>query len=78
VIPNTVEILGSSCFRECKSLSSILFESHSQLKRIESLSFCGCHLSIMIPSTAVFVAYDAHPKLRVRFIIGGLMGCWRL
>jgi hypothetical protein len=33
------------------------------LKRIESQTFWGYHLSIVIPSTVVFVAYDAHPNL---------------
>jgi hypothetical protein len=60
VIPSSVEILGSSCFRECKSLLSISFESNSQLKRIESRAYCGCQLTIVIPSTVVFVAYNAH------------------
>jgi hypothetical protein len=63
VIPSSVEMLASSCFCECELLSSISFESHSQLKRIESRAFCGCHLSIVIPSTVVFVAYHTHPDL---------------
>jgi hypothetical protein len=57
-IPRDIEILGSSCFRECYSLSSISFESNSRLKRVESRAFCGCHFSIVIPSTVVSVAYD--------------------
>jgi hypothetical protein len=36
VIPRNVEILGSKRFSECKSLSSITFESNSHLTRIES------------------------------------------
>jgi hypothetical protein len=36
VIPSNVEILGSSCFCGCRSLSSISFESNSRLKGIES------------------------------------------
>jgi hypothetical protein len=63
VIPRSVEILGSSCFRDCKSLSSISFESNSRLKRIKSQACCGCQLSIVTPSTVVFVAYDADPDL---------------
>jgi hypothetical protein len=62
-IPHNIEILGSSCFRECESLSPISFESNSRLKRIESRASCGCHLFIVIPSTVVFVAYDAYPDL---------------
>jgi hypothetical protein len=60
---SSVEILGSSCFLGCESLSSISFESNSQLKRIESEAFSGCSLSIVIPSTVIFIAYDAHPDL---------------
>jgi hypothetical protein len=60
VILSNVEILGSSCFAWCESLSFISFESNSSLKRIESRACCGCHLSIVIPSTVVLVAYDAH------------------
>jgi hypothetical protein len=41
VIPRGVETLGSQCFSSCKSLSSISFESNSQLKRIESSAFSG-------------------------------------
>jgi hypothetical protein len=52
VIPSTVQILGSSCFSYCESLSSISFESNSQLIRIESFAFSGSSLeSIVIPST---------------------------
>jgi hypothetical protein len=52
VIPSTVQILGSYCFLFCKSLSSISFESNSQLTRIESNAFSSSSLqSIVIPST---------------------------
>jgi uncharacterized Fe-S cluster-containing radical SAM superfamily protein len=51
-IPQTVEILGPSCFRRCKSLSDILFESNSHLTRIEREAFLESSLqSIVIPST---------------------------
>jgi hypothetical protein len=36
-IPRMTEILGSSCFSRCESLSAISFESNSRLKRIGSL-----------------------------------------
>jgi TPR repeat protein len=50
VIPMSVEILGSSCFSFCRSLSSISFESNSRLIRIESRAFSDSSLqSIMIP-----------------------------
>jgi hypothetical protein len=50
-------------FSGCKSLLSISFESNSRLKRIESRALFDCPLSIVIPSTVVFVAYDADPDL---------------
>jgi hypothetical protein len=46
-----IEILGTRCFSSCKSLSSITFESHSRLTRIESFAFSFSSLqSILIPS----------------------------
>jgi hypothetical protein len=62
-IPRDIENIGSSCFRSCRSHSSISFKSNSRLKRIESRACCNCHLSIVIPSTVVLVAYDAHTDL---------------
>jgi hypothetical protein len=51
-IPRDIEILGSSCFRECKSFSSISFESNSRVMRIESYAFSESSLqSIVIPSS---------------------------
>jgi hypothetical protein len=51
VIPRSVEILGSSCFSSCESLSSISFESNSELTRIDSDAFSLSSLhSIIIPS----------------------------
>jgi hypothetical protein len=50
LIPQNVEILGSSCFSYCGSLSSLLFESESRLTRIEFSAFSSSSLeSIMIP-----------------------------
>jgi hypothetical protein len=43
-IPRNVEILGSSCFPYCESLSSISFESNSRLIRIESSVFSSSSL----------------------------------
>jgi hypothetical protein len=49
-IPRGVEILCSSCFSYCNSLSSISFENDSRLTRIESGAFYGSALkSITIP-----------------------------
>jgi predicted transcriptional regulator len=52
VIPQTVEIIGSVCFSDCKSLSSVSIESGSLLRRIESSAFSFSSLSsITIPRT---------------------------
>jgi hypothetical protein len=39
MIPFNIEIICSSCFSYCKSLSSISFENDSRLRRIESDAF---------------------------------------
>jgi hypothetical protein len=62
VIPSTVQILDSSCFSNCESLLSISFESNSRLRRIESKAFDGVDFMIVIPSTVMFVAFDAMPN----------------
>jgi hypothetical protein len=50
-IPRHVQILCSSCFSDCKSLSSISFETDCELTRIESNAFSSCSSlkSITIP-----------------------------
>jgi hypothetical protein len=58
-IPRNVEILGSSCFSDCESLSSISFEPDSQLKHIETQVFHEAHCSVIIPSTIIFISYFA-------------------
>jgi hypothetical protein len=52
IIPSSIEILCKFCFSECKSLSSITFESGSHLQRIEESTFSLSGLtSIVIPSS---------------------------
>jgi hypothetical protein len=58
-IPNHIEILGSSCFEHCESLSSIAFDSPSQLRRSESRAFHVLDFVIVIPPTITFIATDA-------------------
>jgi hypothetical protein len=56
MIPSSVAVLGSSCFSECKSLSSISFESNSRLMRIEWDAFsCSSLQSIVIPSSVEII-----------------------
>jgi hypothetical protein len=38
-IPNNVEVIGAECFRHCKSLDEIRFESGSKLKEIGKSAF---------------------------------------
>jgi hypothetical protein len=56
IIPRSVELLCSSCFSHCKSLSSITFESNSWLTRIESSAFSNSSLqSLIIPRNIEFL-----------------------
>jgi hypothetical protein len=65
VIPRNTKILGYKCFSGCKSLSSISFQSDSQLKRIESQAFCETSLqSIVIPRSVTFVNGSAFSNLK--------------
>jgi hypothetical protein len=55
-IPQTVDIIGSYCFYCCRSLSSVLIESSSLLRRIESFAFSNSSLrSIIIPRTVEII-----------------------
>jgi hypothetical protein len=51
LIPRHVQILCSSCFSDCKSISSISFETESELIHIDSKAFHNCSSlkSITIP-----------------------------
>jgi hypothetical protein len=60
VIPRSIELLCSSCFLSCGSLSSITFESDSSVKRIEAHAFQHTSLRlVMIPPTVCHMACDA-------------------
>jgi hypothetical protein len=61
MIPCDAEILCSSCFSNCKSLLSVLFES-SSLSRIQSATFDGAHLNlVLLPESGVFIPGDVFP-----------------
>jgi hypothetical protein len=50
-VPESVEILGDRCFKDCCKMETITFEGLSRLKRIGEHSFMGCKLhSIVIPA----------------------------
>jgi serine/threonine protein kinase len=71
VIPSSVEILGSSCFSFCQSLSSFSFGLPSQLKRIESHAFDGLSCTVVIPCTVLYVAsYLNYNRHRILFSEG--------
>jgi hypothetical protein len=54
--PSSVEVLSERCFSECKSLSSVTFESGSKLSRIEKNAFAGTGLiDIIIPASVDFL-----------------------
>jgi hypothetical protein len=67
-IPRNIEILGSSCFSWCQSLSSISFESNSRLNRIESKTFSSSLESIEIPSSVQFIDGSAFSHSKVNSI----------
>jgi hypothetical protein len=58
-IPWNVEILVSSYFSACKSLSSISFEFNSRLKRIEAAALHRLNHRLVLPSTVLFIASNA-------------------
>jgi hypothetical protein len=56
MIPGDVQIHGNGCFSHYRPLSSILFESHSQLKNIGTSRFRDCsslHGSVIPPDVEV-------------------------
>jgi hypothetical protein len=61
-IPRHVQILCSKYFSHCKSLSSISFESDSELTRIKAEACSQTSLSLVIvPGSTFFTAGDAFP-----------------
>jgi hypothetical protein len=66
VIPRNVEILSSSCFAFCESLSSIVFESGSHLTRIESRAFYSCSVldAIVLPRQVEILAFECFSHCR--------------
>jgi hypothetical protein len=55
-IPRTVEFIGAHCFWSCSSLREVIFESDSNLKRIDNYAFSSCGLqSVRIPSKVEFI-----------------------
>jgi hypothetical protein len=66
-IPSSVEMLGQECFNGCESLSTVTFESGSQLSSIAESAFRYCFSlsSICCPSylQTILARYQALLKL---------------
>jgi hypothetical protein len=60
-VPETVEILGNSCFESSSYFERIVFEDVSKLRRIGSSAFSGCEFltSITIPASVVTIGESA-------------------
>jgi hypothetical protein len=59
MIPRNVEIIRADCFVYCNSLSSVTFESHSKILRIETRAFdVGALREVVIPPSVCFI--DGH------------------
>jgi hypothetical protein len=57
-----LRILCLSCFAACKSLSSISFETSSELVRIEDGAFTEINLDrVVVPRNVSFIAAKAFP-----------------
>jgi hypothetical protein len=65
-IPRHVQILSSKCFYDCKSLSSVSFETDSELTRIESHAFWSCLSlrSITIPRHVQILCSDSFSECK--------------
>jgi hypothetical protein len=57
ILKREIAILNTGCFYSCKSLCSLVFESGSQLTRIEANALCGCSSlkSICLPALVEFL-----------------------
>jgi hypothetical protein len=59
-IPASVTILHNSCFELCESLESVVFETKSELLRIEAMAFASTAVtSFALPNSVSFIAGTA-------------------
>ncbi|KAK8840436.1 hypothetical protein M9Y10_030641 [Tritrichomonas musculus] len=60
-IPDSVVKICRGAFRECRSLTDVLFNETSKLETIEEYAFFGCKLlnNIQIPKTVTFIGIAA-------------------
>jgi hypothetical protein len=55
-IPRTIEFIEEYCFYDCNSLKEVIFESDSNLKRIDKSAFSSSGLkSVRIPAKVEFI-----------------------
>jgi hypothetical protein len=61
LVPETVEILGKSCFESCDHIQGIVFEPGSKLRQIGRSAFLGCAFltSIAIPASVEMIEESA-------------------
>jgi hypothetical protein len=65
VIPSSLVALGKECFDNCMSLGSVIFETGSQLEKIDESAFRGSGLrSIVIPSSVVALGKSSFCECR--------------
>jgi hypothetical protein len=65
IVPASIEFLGEGCFSDCRSLSSITFESGSRLSRIESWAFSQTGLvEIIVPASIEFLGEECFHECR--------------
>jgi hypothetical protein len=56
VIGREVERISRGCFHQCHSVCNVLFESGSELERIEDSAFCGTSVKMLqFPSSVEFI-----------------------
>jgi hypothetical protein len=69
-IPSSVKTLGQLTFSQCSSLSTVEFESNSQMSRVNPLAFANCQsltvIWIPLAIRRVFGNYDQYLKVLER------------
>jgi hypothetical protein len=50
IVPASVEVLGEKCFYDCRSLSSVTFESEAKLREVGQDAFSGVPISPTLPT----------------------------
>jgi hypothetical protein len=65
VIKKGVEVIGESCFEECKTVLEVCFEPESRLRCIDARAFFGTNLiEITIPSSVEVIGKECFAVCR--------------